>query len=60
VLLLDEPYADLDDTACGVVESVVGAWVERKGLVVWTSPTNEGGPRPDTTFRLVDGRLVHA
>jgi len=58
VLLLDEPYADLDETACGVVESAVRRWQARGGLVVWTSPTVGGGPTPDRTFRLVEGRLV--
>ena len=58
VLLLDEPYADLDETACGVVEQVAQAWRDRSGLVVWTSPTPSGGPSPDRAFRLVGGRLV--
>jgi ABC-type multidrug transport system ATPase subunit len=58
VLLLDEPYADLDDTACGVVEASVQAWAREGGLAIWTSPTSRGGPAPDKTFRLVDGRLL--
>ena len=60
VLLLDEPYADLDETACSVVDTAVRVWIKRGGLVVWTSPTAGGGPRPDRTFRLIDGRLIDA
>ena len=60
VLLLDEPYADLDDSACRVVESAVQGWTDEGGMAIWTSPTARGGPAPDVTFRLVDGRLLRA
>jgi ABC-2 type transport system ATP-binding protein len=60
VLLLDEPYADLDETACGVVERVARTWAERGGLVIWTSPIAGGGPRPNARFRLRGGRLLDA
>jgi ABC-type multidrug transport system ATPase subunit len=58
VLLLDEPYADLDESACSVVDAAVRTWTDQRGLVVWTSPTVGGGPAPDRTFRLVGGRLL--
>lgn len=57
VLLLDEPYADLDDSARGVVDAAVRGWVSEGGLALWTSPMSEGGPEPDSRFRLADGRL---
>lgn len=57
LLLLDEPYADLDDNAREVVQSAVRAWTSQGGLALWTSPTAGGGPRPDSRFRLADGRL---
>lgn len=60
VLLLDEPYADLDEAACRVVDDAVRTWIGRRGTVIWTSPTLSGGPHPDETFRLVGGRFVLA
>lgn len=60
VLLLDEPYADLDETACGIVQAATRAWSDRRGLVLWTSPVSGGGPRPDARYRMVGGRLRHA
>jgi ABC-type multidrug transport system ATPase subunit len=60
VLLLDEPYADLDDSACAVVESAARAWTEAGGSVIWASPTVSGGPAPGMTMRLLDGRLLRA
>ena len=59
-LLLDEPYADLDETACGIVDRTARAWTEQQGLVIWTSPTAGGGPPPDATFRLSGSKLTHA
>jgi ABC-type multidrug transport system ATPase subunit len=60
VLLLDEPYADLDESACWVVESAVQAWTGEGGLAIWTSPTARGGPAADATFLLANGRLLRA
>ena len=60
VLLLDEPYADLDETACGIVQIATQAWADRGGLALWTSPVAGGGPRPDARYRMVGGRLNHA
>jgi len=60
VMLLDEPYADLDETACGVVERVARSWAERGGMVIWTSPIAGGGPGPDARFHLRGGRLLDA
>lgn len=60
VLLLDEPYADLDDAACEVVASAAQRWSGEGGSVIWTSPSADGGPPPTATFRLLDGRLARA
>jgi ABC-type transport system involved in cytochrome c biogenesis ATPase subunit len=57
VLLLDEPYADLDEAACGVVERAIRLWTDQGGLAVWTSPTVGGGPRSDVAYRLRNGEL---
>jgi ABC-type multidrug transport system ATPase subunit len=59
-LLLDEPYADLDEKACSVVESAVRAWTRAGGVVIWASPTSGGGPSPDDTYRLAGGGLARA
>jgi ABC-type multidrug transport system ATPase subunit len=58
VLLLDEPYADLDPTARDVVERALRRWTDHGGAAVWTSPTVEGGPRSDAALHLRNGMLV--
>ena len=60
VLLLDEPYADLDERACEHVREAASAWSAGGGAVIWTAPTDGGGPEPDATFRLIDGSLHRA
>jgi len=60
VLLLDEPFADLDDAACSLVDTTAHSWAERGGLVLWTSPTAGAGPTPTSSLRLEDGRLADA
>jgi ABC-2 type transport system ATP-binding protein len=59
VLLLDEPYADLDEAACQLVGHAVRKWTDQGGLALWTSPTRGGGPRPDRTLTLREGELTH-
>jgi heme ABC exporter ATP-binding subunit CcmA len=58
VLLLDEPYADLDETGCSIVADVSRAWIGQGGAVLWTSPIADGGPAPDRKLHLAGGRLT--
>ena len=60
VLLFDEPYADLDDTACEIVATVANGWADQGGVVVWTSPAADGGPPPHTRYVLADGMISYA
>lgn len=52
ILLLDEPYADLDDAGCGAVATATHRWAEEGGTVIYAAPGADGGPQPDLTFRL--------
>jgi ABC-2 type transport system ATP-binding protein len=57
VLLMDEPYADLDHNAAGAVEGVAMHWTRNGGSLVWTSPVNGGGPDPHVRYKLIEGTL---
>jgi ABC-2 type transport system ATP-binding protein len=57
VLLMDEPYADLDRRATEAVAAVARHWTSHGGSVIWTSPVTGGGPEPDDRHMLVDGTL---
>ncbi len=52
--VLDEPFSALDDTACGWVQALIGAQLDRGGVVVLTSH-ERGGPQarvPQVTIDL--------
>jgi len=44
VLLLDEPYADLDGFGVARVDAIVNTWCERGGAVISAAPTPELAP----------------
>ncbi len=58
VLLIDEPFSDLDEEGCAAVEAASRRWVEADGLVVYAAPKRSEGPRADTVYRFADGRIV--
>ena len=60
VLLLDEPFADLDDEAGQAVASACRAHAQAGGLVLYATPSEGLGPAPDRTLHLVGGRLEGA
>lgn len=57
VLLLDEPFADLDADGCRAVESVIRLWAEAGGSVLSASPDPDHGVPAGMMLRLDDGRL---
>jgi ABC-2 type transport system ATP-binding protein len=57
VVLLDEPFADLDAQGCRAVESAVRAWAAAGGVCLYAAPVSEAGPAPDMAFRLQAGSL---
>jgi ABC-2 type transport system ATP-binding protein len=61
VLLLDEPGNSLDDDGVSMVLDGVAEIVDRGGVVVWCSPTDEGrGLEFDRRLRVEDGGLIPA
>ena len=58
VLLIDEPFSDLDDEGCAAVESASRRWAEAEGLVLYAAPKRSEGPRADAVYRFADGQIV--
>jgi ABC-2 type transport system ATP-binding protein len=57
VVLLDEPFADLDPQGCRAVATVSRAWVEMGGTILYATPVPEGGPEADLRLALDAGSL---
>lgn len=57
VLLLDEPFADLDEEGCATVERASRRWADEGGSVLYAVPGRGQGPRCDLELRLRDGRM---
>ncbi|MGH2652954.1 MAG: ATP-binding cassette domain-containing protein [Actinomycetota bacterium] len=57
VVLLDEPYADLDEEGAGVVEALTRAWSSGGGSVLYAAPVLEGGPPAGIRLDLEEGSL---
>src|SRR5207248_9047168 len=60
VVLVDEPYADLDEEGCAAVEGLVAQWAKAGGAVLYAAPMRDVGPPPDVVFRLAPGRAMAA
>jgi ABC-2 type transport system ATP-binding protein len=58
VLLIDEPFSDLDDGGCAAIEAASRRWADGGGLVLYAAPKRSEGPRADAVFRFVDGSIV--
>jgi ABC-2 type transport system ATP-binding protein len=58
VLLIDEPFSDLDDGGCAAVEAASCRWAEADGLVLYAAPKRSEGPRAHAVYRFSDGRIV--
>jgi ABC-2 type transport system ATP-binding protein len=59
VLLLDEPFADLDAQGRRAVGSAAHAWAMAGGVCLYAAPAAEDGPDPDMVFGLEAGALEH-
>jgi ABC-type multidrug transport system ATPase subunit len=57
VVLIDEPFSDLDDTGKDAVATVMEHWAGAGGTVLFAAPSMEGGPRADVVFRMRSGEL---
>ncbi len=57
VLLLDEPFADLDEPGRVAVEQVSHRWAEAGGSVLYAAPGSGQGPRHDVELRFREGRI---
>ncbi len=58
VILLDEPYADLDEDGCEGVAEACRAWTSAGGVVMYAAPIAEEGPEPDARVTIADGSLL--
>lgn len=59
VLLLDEPYASLDETGAALVDDVVSEWKERGRAVVMATHRRDRARRVcDRMLHLVDGTVL--
>ena len=52
VVLIDEPYADLDEAGCAAVDAVCGTWTSAGGVVVYAAPLPSEGPVPGVLVEL--------
>ena len=55
VLLIDEPFADLDQDGIAEVSAAIRRWTTDGGAVLFASPASEHGPHSDLLLRLHDG-----
>jgi ABC-2 type transport system ATP-binding protein len=58
VVLVDEPFADLDEEGCRAVESLVRGWAEKGGAVLYAAPMRGVGPAADVVFELSRGGMT--
>jgi ABC-type multidrug transport system ATPase subunit len=52
VVLIDEPYADLDEPGCAAVEVACRSWTSGGGVVLYAAPLEAEGPEPDVRLEL--------
>lgn len=57
VVLIDEPFSDLDDAGCTAVEAACRAWTAAGRLVLYAAPKRSEGPRADKVFRFAGRRI---
>jgi ABC-type multidrug transport system ATPase subunit len=58
VVLLDEPYADLDAPGQADVATMCRRWADDGGSVIFAAPEAAEGPAADRILRLADGVLI--
>lgn len=58
VLLLDEPFEDLDAAGVTTVHQVMSWWADAGGCVIYANPAEY--PGTTRSFSLVDGRVLDA
>jgi ABC-type multidrug transport system ATPase subunit len=58
VLLIDEPFADLDDAGRDAVSGVVRGWASAGGTVVCAAPSPEEAPEADVGLHLEAGSVT--
>jgi ABC-2 type transport system ATP-binding protein len=56
VVLVDEPFADLDEQGCRAMEDLTRRWTEMGGSVLYAAPMRGGGPAADLVFDVEQGR----
>jgi len=59
VVLVDEPFADLDEEGCRAVEGLIRRWADLGGTVLYAAPMRGAGPEADVVFGVEPGR-AHA
>jgi ABC-2 type transport system ATP-binding protein len=52
VILVDEPFADLDEEGCAAVSGLISRWAEQGGTVLYAAPMQGAGPPFDLQFEL--------
>lgn len=57
VLVIDEPYSDLDEAGRGAVAATFRAWADAGGVVLYAAPEEGDGPEPDRAITIVEGRI---
>lgn len=57
VILLDEPYADLDRDGRDAVAAAARHWADAGGIVMYAAPVEEDGPPADVVFGLRAGSV---
>jgi ABC-type multidrug transport system ATPase subunit len=60
VVLLDEPYSDLDRRGRDAVAAACTAWTKAGGVVVYAAPEPGDGPTPSRGFGIAEGTLEPA
>jgi ABC-2 type transport system ATP-binding protein len=58
VVLIDEPFSDLDEEGCVAVDAACRAWSTAGGLVLYAAPRRVDGPQADVVFRFAHGRFL--
>ena len=58
VVLIDEPFSDLDDEGCAAVETACRAWSDAGRLVLYAAPKRSEGPQADVVLRSINGRIL--
>ncbi len=52
VILIDEPYSDLDDDGRGHLDAASAAWTSHDGIVLFAMPTADAGPHTPTSIAM--------